>query len=221
MGDRDGGVTALPAPHEQERHRLSDDHAAPYDHGVCAGCFEADFLDQTDAAQRRARNESGGVIRGELGHVNGMKAVDILCRVDGFDDGSLVDVSGRRGLDEDAMNERVRVEFTHQPDEPFLRRVGGKLMFDGVQSELGGLLVLGAHIRPRGGILAGKDHGEPGAQSAFCKRGDPLLAFLVNFLCDSQAVNPLHFARVFPPATAWLQTPRQSIHAAHVWDCPR
>ena len=167
MGDRDRGVTALPAPHEQERHRLSDDHAAPHDHGVCAGCFEPDFLEKTDAAQRRARNESCGVIHRELGHVNGMKAVDILLRIDGFDDGLLVDVAGRRGLDEDAMNERVRVEFTHQRDEPFLRRVGGKLMFDGVQAKLGGLLVLGAHIRPRCRIFADEDHCEPGRNPRF------------------------------------------------------
>ena len=121
MGDGDRGVTGFAAPHEQERHRLSDDHAATHHHDVCACRFDPDFLEKAHAAQRRARNESCGVIHRELGHIYGMKAVDIFSRIDCFDDGLLVDVRRRRGLDEDAVYQRVRVEFPHQRDEPFLR----------------------------------------------------------------------------------------------------
>ena len=59
----------------------------------------------------------------------------------------------------------------------FLRRVGGKFMFDGMQAKLGGLLVLGAHIGARCRIFADEDDCEPRAQSASCKRGDALLCF--------------------------------------------
>ena len=51
-------------------------------------------------------------------------------------------------------------------DEPlFLRRVGGKLMFDGVQAKLRGLLVLGAHVGPRCRIVPDKDDCQPRTQS--------------------------------------------------------
>ena len=78
MGDGHGGIAGLAAPHEQQGHGFSDDHAAADDDGICAGGFDAAFLQKSHATEGRAGDEAGWVVHCELGDVDGMKAIDVL-----------------------------------------------------------------------------------------------------------------------------------------------
>ena len=109
VGDGDGRVPARALPHEEQGERFSDDHAAPDDHGFAPGRFYAVFREQPDAAHRCAGHEPGGVIHGELADIYRVESVHILAGIDRADDFRLVDVSGGRGLDEDAVDSRVVV----------------------------------------------------------------------------------------------------------------
>ena len=109
------------------------------------------------------------------------------------------------------MDKRVAVQFAHKVSElGCWRSVGGKLVFDGVKTKLCGLLVLGAHIGSRCGIVPDKDDRQPWTHSPCRERIDALFGFLVNFLRDGRAVNPLHFATGFPPVTARLSNSSSS-----------
>src|SRR6476659_11355418 len=100
MGDRDGGVTGLAAPHEQKRHRLSHNQAATYHDDIRTCRFDADFFQETLTAERGARNEARTIVHRELRHVQGMKAVDVFSRINGFNDRLFANVGWWRRLDQ-------------------------------------------------------------------------------------------------------------------------
>ena len=141
MGDRDGGVTGLAAPHEQKRHRLSHNQAATYHDDIRTCRFDADFFQETLTAERGARNEARTIVHHELRHVQGMKAVDVFSRIDGFNDRLFANVGWWGRLDLDAVNIGIGIEFSNQLNKRLLRGVRGKLVLDRVQTEFCSFLV--------------------------------------------------------------------------------
>jgi hypothetical protein len=83
-----------------------------------------------------------------------MKAIHVLARIDGPDDGLLVQVFGERHLDENAMNGRVVVQFGDVGQQGLHGGVVGKLQLEGVEAEFAAFPVLGTDISFGGGIVS-------------------------------------------------------------------
>ena len=79
--------------HEQQlqRHRPADDVGSADDDGVLSLERSADVLEQLDDAVGRARPHHRNALR-EASDVVGMKAVDVLHRIDPLDDRGLLDL---------------------------------------------------------------------------------------------------------------------------------
>ena len=146
----------------KQRHRLADDHAAADDDGFRAVGVDAGNFQQLHAAGRGAGDEAGRVFEHELGDVFRVEAIDVLARVDLADDGFLVDVLGRRRLDEDAVDGGVGVEIADDLEQFLLGGFRGQFDFQRVESELGAGAGFRADIDLRRGIAADQHHGEAG-----------------------------------------------------------
>ncbi len=108
MHDRHGGVAALAFLHEQKGERFSDNHAASENNDMRAGDLDAVLDEQTLATEGRAGNETGRIAHGQLRHVERMKTIHILRRIERAHDGRLIDLRRWRRLHENAMNGRDR-----------------------------------------------------------------------------------------------------------------
>ena len=193
VGDGHGGIPARAAPHQKERHGFSDNHAAAHHDGVFSSGFDAGFLKQADAAERRAGNEPAGILHREFGDIHGVESVHILAWIDRADDGRLVDLGRGRGLDEDAVDGGIGVEFLDEGEEFGLRGIRGEFLLHRVEAEFGGLAVLRAHIGAGGGVVAHEHDGEAGLDAALAQGVHALLGFLDYFGGHGRAINPLHF----------------------------
>ncbi len=126
VGDGDGGVAAFAAGHEEEGEGFADDHGAADDDDAGSGGFDAVFDEEPLAAEGCAGDEGGGVFEGETGDILRVEAVDVFVWADGADDGGLVNVGWRGGLDEDAVDGGVGVEVGDDGEEIVLRGGGGE-----------------------------------------------------------------------------------------------
>ena len=96
MSHSDGGVTSLAFRDEEQGHRFPNDEAAAYNDDFGSGGFNACGDEKSLTTERGAGDEGGGILHGELRHIDGVESVDIHARVDRECDGVLVDVL-RRG----------------------------------------------------------------------------------------------------------------------------
>ena len=194
VGDGDGGVAAFAFVHEQQGHRFADDHASSEHNGVGAGGFDARFHEEALASEGGAGDETGGVAEGELGDVDRMKPVDVLGGIDGFDDSLFVDVRRGRGLDEDAVDGRVVVEFANEVEQLLLGSGGGEFELQRVHSEVVGHFVLGTYVGLGSGVGADEDHGEAWGDAHGFEGVYGGAGFGVGFCGDGFSVDELHGA---------------------------
>ncbi|MDI2021522.1 hypothetical protein PJL18_02043 [Paenarthrobacter nicotinovorans] len=94
--------------------------------------------------------------------VHGVQAVGVLLRVHGFQDDVLVDVLGKRELDDVAGALGVLVEFLDDLQEVFLGDVLGEVAADGLDAHLCAVLVLAADIPGAAGVGAHQDGAQAG-----------------------------------------------------------
>ena len=192
MGDRNGGVTPLALCHEQEGHRLADDKAAADDNDLCARGLDTGGNQESLATERGAGNEGRGILHGELGHIDGMKSVDILARVDGEGDRVLVDVLRGRGLDEDTVDGGIGVEFGHEFQDLVLSGGGGKLELARMHPEGRAGTVLVADVGLGGGILTDEHHGQTGGDAPCLEGFNACEGFVLDLGGDRLSVNECH-----------------------------
>ena len=112
VANGDGGVGV----HQQQRHGLADDVAAADDHGVCAFDGNCAAAQNFHHAKRSARDEAGATLD-ELADVDGMKAVDVLGGIDGFENFLGVDLRRKRELHENAVDVVAGVEFADDGEQ--------------------------------------------------------------------------------------------------------
>ena len=91
MRDGHRGVAAAAFIHQQKGQRFSNDHRAAEDNHICTGGLDSALDKQSLAAEWRARNERVRVAQRDLGDVDGVETVHVFARIDGLDDGPLVD----------------------------------------------------------------------------------------------------------------------------------
>ena len=190
--DGDRGVASFAFVHEQQGHRFTDDHATSEHHGVCSGGFNAGFHEEPLAAERGARNESGRIAQRELGYVHGMETIDIFCWINGFNDRLLVDMRRGRGLNKDAVDGGVVVEFSDEVEQFGLGGGGRQFELQRVHAEVVGGFVFGAHVGLGGGVGADEDDGEAGGDAHGFEGVHGGAGFGVGFCGDGFSVDELH-----------------------------
>ena len=110
----ESGVSARSAFHEQESHGFSNNHAASHHDRTLAGGLDAGLLKQADAPKRRAGHKPRRIFHRKLGDIHRMEPIHILAGIDCQNDLRLVDLRRRRGLDKNAVNSRIRIEFGNE-----------------------------------------------------------------------------------------------------------
>ena len=156
MGDGDGAALL----DQQLRHRLADQDRAADDDGVEPRKLAEPVLEQHQAAERGAGDEAGQAQRQPAGADRG-QAIDVLARVDPVDHRLLVEMVGKRQLDEDAVDRGIGVEPVDQRVQRLLGGIGGKQVLEALHAAGHGLLALVADIDLAGRILADQHHREP------------------------------------------------------------
>ena len=117
MADGDRGVGVLGFLDENRRHRFADDVAAPEDDDFRALGADAAADEELLNAGRSAGGESAGISEHQFPDVDWMKSVHVFLRKDSRVNGRCVDVRRERGLNKDAVNARVGIEFRQQGEE--------------------------------------------------------------------------------------------------------
>src|SRR5262245_7893310 len=118
--DRDGRVDMQ----EKERHRLTDDVAAPDDDGVRTGDVDARPFQQLDDPRRRTRRQGRPALH-EPPYVDRMKTVDVLRGIDRVEHTTLGVGAHRRRerrLHEDAIVNVARVQTGYDRQQFVERR---------------------------------------------------------------------------------------------------
>ncbi len=156
------------------------------------GRLDAGLDEESLAAKRGAGDEAAGVAHGELGDIDGVEAIDVLAGIDGGDDGSLIDMIGRWGLDEDAVDGGVCIELANKPDELLLLRLGGHLVFHRVKAEFQAFACLRADVCAGGGVIADEDDGEAGGDALGLERLHGRLGLGVDFFGNGFSVYQGH-----------------------------
>lgn len=167
MADRYGTVAGIGIAAEQDAHGASYDIATSYDYGVQAPGIDLIMFQQQHDAVGGCRDKGGQPLY-HLSYVGGMKAVDILGRVDGVDDLFIRDMFGQGKLYQDPVyvyviiqvfddaQELVLADRVFQPDEA------------GFEADSGAGLYFGAYIGLAGAVVADEYGGQVGDLLSFC-----------------------------------------------------
>jgi len=149
-GDRGVGM------HKEERHGLADDVAASEDDGVCAFGLNIVAAQDFHATGGRAGDESRASAD-QATEADGMKAVNVFCGIDGFENALGVDLSGEGKLDENAVDGVVAVQFANETEQLVGGNRGGRGMHPAGEAELltGG--DFGFNVELGSGIFAYED----------------------------------------------------------------
>ena len=166
---------------EERRERLADDVAAPDDDHVLPGGVVAGAHEHLLHARRRRGQESRAALQ-EASAVDGVHPVNVLVRVYGEDDLTLLDVGGQRQLDEDAVESGVGVELPHERDQLFLRGLLRQLerLAEHLRLVAGAALV--AHVDGGGGVAADEHGREAGDDAEALRERVRLLGDLAAYL---------------------------------------
>src|SRR5205823_5712857 len=95
--------------HQQQRNRLSNDHASPENNDVRAGDVDVALDEHPLNPERRAGNKAGRITHRELGDVYWMETIDVLRRIKRADDRTFVDLLWRRRLNQNSVDCRIAV----------------------------------------------------------------------------------------------------------------
>ena len=154
--------------------------------------FDPSLYEKPLAAQRSTGHKRVRIPEGDLGDVDRVKSVDVLARIDCFDDGAFVDVRRRWGLNKDAMDRWVSVELFDECKQFSLRGGCRQLKLFRVHPKLLAHAVLGADVRAGGGILSDQDHRESGDVALCLEHFHGCERLGLDLLGDGLAVNERH-----------------------------
>jgi hypothetical protein len=118
------------------------------------------LLEERHDPERRRRDE-GRLVEVELARARRVEAVDVLARRDCPQDAALVDLVGKRQLNEDPVDRVVGVQLADQGEQIRLRRVRRQLVVVGGDPGLARGLVLPADVNVRRGVVSDEHRGEP------------------------------------------------------------
>ncbi len=169
-GVAEGDRRVLGTPREQQSQRPADRQPAPDDDHLGAGDLHAVPPQQLDHADGRARQRTG-LAEDQLAEVGGVQPVDVLVRVDPGEQRELVEPG--RLLDDEAGALGVGVQLV---DDGLDLGLGGgrrEVAADRGDADLGAVLVLGADVPVRAGVVADQHGAEAGRDAPRLQRRDP------------------------------------------------
>lgn len=154
VADRDGGVRALCLVRKEDRERPADEGgAADHDH-VFAGRVDARMFEQAEYAVRGAGERTVHFSPEETAKIDGVKAVDILGRVNSVDDDAFIDVWGQGKLGQDGMEARVAIKRVDLPEEVVLGNGGGEAERLSIDANFGAGSGFARDVADGGGVFA-------------------------------------------------------------------
>lgn len=168
MAKRDGGIG--PFAGKQQRHGFADNVAAADDNGALAGRLDATAAQQLHNTRRRTGHKRV-LAKQKLAERNRMEAVDVLLRGNGTDDLLLVEATRQRKLNQDAVHARILIEAGNGLQKGLLGRIRRKPNRKGRNATLDARPLLCRHIRNGSGIVAEKNDGKSGADTACNQSG--------------------------------------------------
>ncbi len=155
VADRRGG------PHQQqlEGHRAADDVGGADDHRMLALERGADRLEEPDDPIGRAGPDEGDALD-QAPDVVRVETVNVLGRVDLFDDGGGEDLIGQGQLHQDAVDLRIAVELVDEGKQGDFRGGMRQIVGHRADADLLAGLALVAHVDLGGGVVADLDDGK-------------------------------------------------------------
>lgn len=154
MADGDGGVAGKGFAHHEQGGRFADDLAAPEHDYVFAFGLDAAAVDEFYDSCGGAGDKSVGVFLAEFPDVDGVESVDVFVGGDSVKSFGFVEVFGKGGLNEDAVDLGVSIEGINGFKERGFGDVFGQEMELAIDSDAGGGLFFFAHVRNGGRVIA-------------------------------------------------------------------
>ena len=149
---------------QQQRRRLAHDVGAADDHCIFAADIDAGGLDHADAA-RRGAGQVARLADLHTAHVDRRKAIHILLRRDGVNNGFLVDLRRQRQLDKDAVYGGVGGQLFYLGQQGFLGRISGQVDGTALDAALGAVVDLAAHVHLAGGVFPHQNDRQTGVDT--------------------------------------------------------
>src|SRR5713226_10355138 len=183
MADGDGGVGV----HQEQHHAFADDVAAAEDDGVDA--FDGDGVAAKNfhAARRRAGDKSGAAAN-QTTEIHGMKAVNVFCGIDSFENALSVDLGREGKLDENAVDGVVVVQVLDEAQHLVGGDGGGRRVHPTGQAELLARGDLGFDVELRSGIFTDENGSQAWANALSGETGNFAFQFSEDFVADLGSV---------------------------------
>lgn len=176
--------------HEKKRHGFSHDVATAKHDRI--GAFDRDFIAAKNLhTARGSAGDKSPTIAYELAKVDGVEAIDVFGRSDGFKNALGIDLRGQRELDQDAVDIIVVVQVGDEPEHEVGGYVGGWSVKPMGHAELFAGSNLAFDVDVRGGIFADENGCEAGTNTLRLKARDFLFELGKKFVADFQAVERL------------------------------
>ena len=158
MGNGHSRVAAFSFLHEQQGDRFSNDHAPTEHDDVRARDVDLAFDKESLNPKRCARDKAGRVAHRELGHIERMKTIHVLARIERAHDRRFVDLFRRRRLNQHAVDFRIAIQFFDAREQFGLSCRIRQLEFHGMQSELAAHFIFRANVGARRRIIADENN---------------------------------------------------------------
>src|SRR5688572_30035212 len=184
MTDRYRGMALQQQGRDWFPHDVTTSHHA----GPASRDLDSGRLDETNHAGRRTRNHDGESLM-EAAHIQWMKAVDILFRIDCRKDDARVNVTRKRKLNEDPVHFVIRVEPGNLLEQFLLRGVVRKMALHAAQPQLFRFARLAPDIHLRGRIMTDSDDRQSGPHSTINHPAEKRLKFVLDFNGDRFSVD--------------------------------
>ena len=203
--------------------RTGDHEFTVDDHRVLAGDLSAGGLDHPDAARRGA----GQIARLTDLHpadIDGRKAVHILLRRNGVNNGLFVDLGGQRQLHQNTMDGGILRQLFHLGQQRLLRGVGGQVDAAALNAALRAVVDLAADIDLTGGVLAYQNDRQAGVDAPVFQLPDLFCGLGLRGCGQCLAVNDGCAHDTFPLSNIFfVRTGRakrcQLLHQQHLSPC--
>ena len=173
--------------HQQQRHGLSHDVAAPDDDGVRSLKRDA-AARKISIAPAGVQATSPGAAGNQPPQIHRMKSVHVLRRVHGFEHALGVHLRGERKLHEDSVHIVARVEFRNQREHFLGRNRRGRRVQPASKAQLLARRDFAAHVNLRRGVFSHQHRSQAGTNSGRAQSSNFLLEFGVNLIPNRVAV---------------------------------
>ena len=173
--------------HEQKRHGFAHDVTAAEDDGV--GALELDFIAAKNfQAACRSAGDEAGASTDEAAEIDGMKAVDVLGGIDGFEDALRVDLGRKGKLDENSVEVIVAIQILDDGQQIESGDRGGRREERTGEADLFACGDFAFDVELRSGVFSDEDRGEARTNAGRREQTNFVFQFGENLIADLRAI---------------------------------